>query len=101
MTSGRKYTITIDGVTYPSMAAAARALGISKQAVWLRANSRSRRNRPNHVRSRASDPARRLTDEERRALLDDLWALSVRQLAHKYGIATSTVSAYRKRYRRS
>lgn len=33
MTSGRKQTLTIRGVTYPSITAASKALGITKQAI--------------------------------------------------------------------
>lgn len=112
MPSGRKQPIEVDGVTYPSLAAAARALGISKQAIWLRVNPkhndrktvrRPQHNHSGHVLSTGApgDSGRRLTTEERSALLADLWVLSARAVARKHGLSTSTVNYYRKRFRSS
>jgi transposase-like protein len=100
--------VTIDGVEYPSMADAARALGISPQAVWLRANRdyahearrRWRQQHAHHViSSQPGDTTHRLTPDASAALIKDLYAMSIRELARKYGISTATVNYYRKKYR--
>lgn len=58
----RKYEsgpVTIDGTEYPSQSAAARARGVSKQAIWQRLNpdwKRANNVRPSRDRRRRTDP---------------------------------------------
>ncbi len=62
--SRRKNPIVIDGVEYPSQRAAARALGISDQAVWFRVHPEYKRSlwqRDQHRRRTDPKPEARRT----------------------------------------
>lgn len=92
--------VVIDGVAYPSIAAAARSLGISHTAAWLRANPDKRRTArkswTDHVLS-AADVSRRLTEAEQDALTESLQTMSLRAAAQKHGVCSATAARYRKK----
>jgi len=48
--------ITIDGVSYRSLAEAARALGVSRQAIWTRLHPQNNRDAVARFKQRKNDP---------------------------------------------